>query len=268
MSIKLLALDLDDTLLDSQKKISAACVNAIKQARDKGILITLATGRMYQAAVPYALELGIELPLITYQGAWVKNILSGEELFYRPLHTDIARDIMQYLKSQNIYFHSYFNDMLYVDRDGKECREYAGKTAVKAVIVENLLDTLETAEAMEILACIPEEDLLLDIEEKLRIRYADKLHINRFTDKYLEIMDKEANKLSALKVIARHYKIDREEIMAIGDSYNDLEMIEWAGLGVAMSNACQECKELADFITASNEEAGVAEALQKFVLND
>lgn len=85
MSVKLIAIDLDDTLLDSGLRISDECAKAITAAREKGVMVTIATGRMYSSALPYARQLNIDVPLITYQGAWVKNSLSEEVLYYEPV---------------------------------------------------------------------------------------------------------------------------------------------------------------------------------------
>jgi hypothetical protein len=137
---------------------------------------------------------------------------------------------------------------------------------VEAVLVDDLIAGLEKNEAMKIMAISHDEKQLLDMEGKLKASYGDRLHITRSKPYFLEVMHCEANKAKALEVIARHYGIERQEVMAIGDSYNDLEMIEWAGLGVAMGNAFKSIKDAADFVTASNDEEGVAEALRKFVL--
>jgi Cof subfamily protein (haloacid dehalogenase superfamily) len=139
---------------------------------------------------------------------------------------------------------------------------------VEAVLVDDLLAGLDTQEAMKIMAITHDENQLLDMERILKLNYGDNLYITRSKPYFLEVMHCEANKAKALEVIALHYGIDRQEVMAVGDSYNDMEMIEWAGLGVAMGNAFEAVKDIADYVTASNEEEGVAEALRLFVLKE
>ena len=119
---------------------------------------------------------------------------------------------------------------------------------------------------MKIMAICNDEKQILDMERNLKLNYGDNLHITRSKPCFLEVMHREANKAKALEVIAGHFGIDRQEVMAVGDSYNDMEMLEWAGMGVAMGNAYQSVKDIADFVTASNEEEGVTEALRRFVL--
>ncbi|PKM76996.1 MAG: Cof-type HAD-IIB family hydrolase [Firmicutes bacterium HGW-Firmicutes-15] len=267
MSIKLVALDLDDTLLDTGLKISEDCVRTIQEVRKRGVRVTISTGRMYRSALPYAQQLEIDVPLITYQGAWVKNSLSGEVLYCKPVPRKLAIEVIKYFKVAGVHCHSYYNDQLVMESLSEEGRFYSQLAGVEAVLVDDLIAQLDTGEAMKIMAISYDEKQLLDIERNLKLNYGDNLHITRSKPYFLEVMHREANKAKALEVIARHFGIGRQEVMAVGDSYNDIEMIEWAGLGVAMGNAFQSVKEIADFVTASNEEEGVAEALRRFIIN-
>ncbi len=267
MGIKLVALDLDDTLLDSGLRISADCISAVQEARQRGIRVTLSTGRMYQSALPYARQLEIDVPLVTYQGAWVKNTLTEEVLYYKPLPSDLARQTMEYFKTLGLHYHSYYDDELCMETLSEEGKYYSRLAGVKANLVKDLIAELDSHDAMKIMAITDNEKLLLEMERELKSRFGQSLHITRSKPYFLEVMSREANKANALQVIASHYGIDRKEVMAVGDSYNDIEMIEWAGLGVAMANAFDLVKEAADFVTTSNEEEGVAEAIRRFVLN-
>jgi Cof subfamily protein (haloacid dehalogenase superfamily) len=268
MSIKLVALDLDDTLLDSGLKISEHCVRVIQEVRARGVRVTISTGRMYRSALPYAQQLEIDVPLITYQGAWVKNSLSGEVLYCKPVPGKLAREVIQFFKGARVHCHSYYNDQLVMESLSEEGRFYSQLAGVEALLVDDLLAGLDTQAAMKIMAITHDEKQILDMERNLKLTYGDQLHITRSKPYFLEVMHHEANKAKALEVIALHYGIDRQEVMAVGDSYNDMEMIEWAGLGVAMGNAFESVKDIADYVTASNEEEGVAEALRLFVLKE
>jgi Cof subfamily protein (haloacid dehalogenase superfamily) len=267
MSIKLVALDLDDTLLDPGLKISDACVESIKEARQRGVRITISTGRMYRSALPYAQQLEIDVPLVTYQGAWVKNSLSGEVLYHKPVPKEKAREVMHLLKSSGVHYHSYYNDQLVMESLSPEGRFYSQLAGVEVNLVDDLIARLDTEEAMKIMAISKNEKLLMELQKHLKLTYGKKLHITLSKPYFLEIMHPEADKAKALKVVAGHYGIKRQDVMAIGDSFNDIEMIEWAGVGVAMGNAVQAIKDAADFATSSNEEEGVAQALQRFVLS-
>jgi len=269
MSIKLVAIDLDDTLLDSGLKIPPLCMKAIEEVQEKGVIVTLATGRMFASALPYArqLESVRDIPIITYQGALVKCSHSGEVLYYHPLPRDKAIEIMQYFKRNQIHFQAYFDDQLCMEELTEEGREYSQLAGIEPVIIKDLIREASCQDSYKILAVIENEGLLFDMELELRGIHARELYITRSKPYYLEVMDPRANKGDALKVIAEHYGINRKEVMAIGDSYNDMSMFEWAGIGVAMGNARKSVQEAADYITASNEEEGVAEALERFILN-
>lgn len=266
MGIKLVALDLDDTLLDSGLRISADCIAVIKEARRQGTMITLSTGRMYQSALPYARQLEIDVPLVTYQGAWVKNTLTEEVLYYKPVPGDLARQVMSYFKRFGVHYHSYYNDELCMETMSEEGFYYSRLAGVKTNLVPDLIAELDNNEAMKIMAITDNQKVLLEMEEELKSCFGRNLHITRSKPYFLEVMSREANKAKALQVVADHYGIDRKQVMAVGDSYNDIEMIEWAGLGVAMANALGSVKDAADFVTSSNEEEGVAEAIRRFVL--
>lgn len=266
MGIKLVAIDLDDTLLNSGLRIADECLQAIREVQARNILVTLATGRMYRSALPYAREINADLPLITYQGALVKNSRSEEVLYHRPVAEDKAVEIMKYFRQARVHFHTYLEDELCLESMSEEGRMYANLAGVAPRLVPDLLEAVRHNEPMKIMAVTDNEKALLDMELELKSRYGGQLNITRSKPYFLEVMDRTANKGDALRVVAEHYHIDRKEVLAVGDSYNDLAMIEWAGVGVAMGNARDVVKDAADYVTATNEESGVAEALRRFVL--
>lgn len=267
MTLKLVAIDLDDTLLDSTLSISGPCKSNIRAAREKGVIITLATGRMYSSALPFALQLEVDVPLITYQGALVKNSQTQQVLYYQPLAPDMAVAVLKYFQKAGVHYHSYFNDQLCLESRSEEGMDYAQLAGVEPLIVPSLVDACRQGqEALKIMAVNRDQERLLEMEKDLKHIYGSSLHITRSKPYYLEIMNPQANKALALKTLAEHFGIQQREVMALGDSYNDMEMIKWAGLGVAMGNAPAEVKRVADFVTASNDEDGVAQALQYWIL--
>jgi len=265
VTVKLVAIDLDDTLLDSGLQIAPACVDAIQAVRDKGVIVTLATGRMHRSALPYARQLNMDLPLITYQGALVKNAFSSDVIYYQPLPRELAGEIIEFFQARGLHCHAYSDDELFMEALTPEGQYYEELAGIKALIVDDLAGTVRNNDTMKIMAIIEDQDLLLTLHRELTTKYR-QLHITRSKPIFLEFMALEANKGLALQVLAGHYGIRREEILAIGDSYNDLDMIRWAGIGIAMANARPEVKAAADYVTASNDENGVAEALHRYVL--
>ncbi|SHG53467.1 hypothetical protein SAMN02745221_00424 [Thermosyntropha lipolytica DSM 11003] len=265
MRIKLVAIDLDDTLLDSRRRISPKTAELIKKVRKQGVLVTLATGRMYSSALFYARLLKIELPLITYQGALVKNSGSGEVLYYKPVEPEKAGEIVDFFKANGVHYNAYLDDNLYMERLTREGRDYAELAGIEAKVVPDLAWQVKKQGSLKIMGISYAEPKILELEKELKSRYGETLNITRSKPYFLEVMHKKANKAEALKVVAAYYGIEREEVLAIGDSYNDIEMLKWAGLGVAMGNAPQEVKEAADWVTLSHDEEGVAYALQRWI---
>lgn len=266
MAVKLLAIDLDDTLLNTDLEIAPACVEAIMEAKEKGVIVTLATGRMNRSAIPYAEQLEIAIPVISYQGALLKNPISGEIMYYKPILKNMGEIIIEYFRKQGVHYHSYFDDSLYMERLSEEGKLYSALSGVKPIITDDLLASLQERDALKIMAISDNESFLLEMEFELKEQYGTELHITRSKPYFLEVMHQEADKANALQVLAEYYGIDRKEVMSIGDSYNDLAMIEWSGLGIAMGNAREIVKEAADFVTTSNVEDGVAQAIRKYVL--
>lgn len=265
MSIKLVALDLDDTLLDNKRRISPRTAELIKKVRKKGILVTLATGRMYSSALFYAQKLNMNLPLITYQGALVKNSESGEVLYYKPLDPESAGWIVDFFKQKGVHYNAYLDDNLYMEKITPEGRDYIDLTGIEARVMENLAEEVKRLGSIKLMAISYDEKEILGLEKELRENYGEKLNITRSKPYFLEVMHNKANKAEALKVVAGHYGIYKEEVLAVGDSYNDIEMIKWAGVGVAVGNAPGVVKEAADYVTFSNEEEGVAWILQNLL---
>lgn len=260
-----MAIDLDDTLLDSGLRISPRCTRDIRALKEQGVKVTLATGRMYRSALKYALQLGMELPLITYQGALVKDTLSGEVLYFRPVG-EMASSVMEFLKARGVYYHTYFNDQLCVESLSPEALAYSRLAGVELTLMPDLIGASRSLPALKIMAISEQTSRLDPIEADLKASFGQDLYITRSKMHYLEIMHRDANKARALQLVAAHYGISRSEVLAVGDSYNDLAMLAWAGIGVAVGNAPQLVKEAADDVTLSNDEDGVAEALEKWIL--
>ncbi|MEN6462833.1 MAG: HAD-IIB family hydrolase, partial [Syntrophomonas sp.] len=211
MAIKLVALDLDETLLDGKLKISDECVDTIRAVKANGVIVTLATGRMLKSALPYARQLNIDVPLITYEGAWVKNSMSGEELYNRPVPGDLAREVMQFFNDNGVHYHTYFNDNLCMESLTEEGRYYSGIAGIVPVLVPSLIEALATEKPMKILAVSYNEQKILDMEAELNQRFGSRLYVTRSKPRFLEVMDPRATKADALQVIAQRYNIDQNE---------------------------------------------------------
>ncbi|ATW25912.1 Cof-type HAD-IIB family hydrolase [Candidatus Formimonas warabiya] len=264
MSFKLIAVDLDDTLLDSKCCISPRVKEAMKKARSQGVFVTFATGRMYASAVLYAQELGIDLPLITYQGALVKTSATGEVLLHKTIPLDLAREVIQEGEKVGLQTYIYLDDRLYVSVITPEVAAYEKMIRVQATAVGDLGHFLNQ-EPTKILYLWPEGDLSA-LWNRMTDLFGRRLYMTKSAPCYVEFTHPETSKGNGLRAVADYLGVKKEEIIVFGDSYNDLDLFRQAGFAVAMGNAWDEVKKAADYVTCSNDEDGVAEAIENLVL--
>ena len=265
--IRLVAMDLDDTLLRDDWTISPRVVKAIQKAQALGVKMTIATGRMSLSARPYAEQLGLDVPVITYHGAMVQQVLSGDILFRRVVPSAVAAEIVQYVLERGVYVQVYLKNRVVAAELNEWSQDYERIASITVEKGDLLVLLSQEPEGVEKILMMAEEADLDQLAPLLRQRYGDKVHITKSKPYYLEMTDCSVNKGVALAALAERLGIAQADVMAIGDSFNDLEMIKYAGLGVAMGNARSEIKEQADIVTASNEEDGVAEAIERYVLD-
>jgi len=258
---KLVAIDLDGTLLNNDLEISPRAAAAIKEAGKRGVKVTLCTGRMFASAFPYAQELGINVPLITYNGALVKNSMDGEILYERNLPLEDAKDVIKICRNYDCQLNVYYQDKLYIEDQNLWAKKYASRVKVPLNEVHDLLEFL-TEPPIKLLA-MGEEDVLQLIRQELTGR---QLYITRSQPYFLEILNVEATKGKGLQAVANRLSIDRKHILAIGDNENDIEMFRYAGFAVAMANAEEHVRMHVDYVTKTNDDDGVAEAIEKLVL--
>ncbi len=266
MKYKLVAIDLDDTLLDDDLSISAQTIDVIQEAVAKGVVVTLATGRMYKSAVKYAKQLNLNVPIITYQGAYIKNVLDGKELYKKYISYVYSIDILKRLKEMNKAIQVYINDELYVQTGNPYIEDYSRLTQVNYHIVDDLFELIDENRLPYKIIAIDKPEEVLHMLKEFKKLYRDKLNVNTSKPNFLEFSNIEASKGQAINFLAYQNNISMEEVIAIGDSYNDLDMIEMAGLGVAMENSHPRIKEAADYVTKTNNDHGVWEVFQKFIL--
>lgn len=268
MTIRLVAMDLDDTLLRDDYTISPRVLKAIQKAQAHGVIITIATGRMTISTRPYAEQLGVDVPIITYHGAMIQQVLSGEILFRCVISSMLAAEIVEYVAKRGIYAQVYLKDRVVTSKLNEWSKVYAKIASVHIEEADLSVLLSEEPEGVEKILLIAEESVLDKLAPILKQCYGEKIHITKSKPNFLEITNCSVNKGVALAILAEHLGIAQEEVMAIGDSFNDLEMIQYAGTGVAMGNARPEIKEQANIVTVSNEEDGVAEAIERYILRD
>lgn len=270
MRFRLIVADLDYMLFDENSKISARNRKAVQKAVARGVHFTIATGRMFKTSISYMADLGLDCdwPLINYHGALIKTARSKKTIYHRPLDNGIAVDVVEEVQRLDCHVSLFIGDNLYVREENEHTRYYRELTGIDLRVVGDLAQFLRENKVNPTKVSIISRDGCMEqIELHLKERYAPKLSILQSRPFFLEITASGATKGQALLWLAEHMKIKIDEVIAFGDGYNDLDMVRSAGLGVAVANAHPEVLKAARLITAPHNEDGVAEVIEKYVLN-
>jgi hypothetical protein len=261
--LRLVAIDLDDTLLNPEGIITSRVRDAIRRVQEMGCLVTLATGRMFRSARPFADELGLDLPLITYQGALIQTSRTEEVWRAVSLQPEVLYPLLRFLEQAEVHINLYVGDDLYVAEMNQVAEGYARFSRVPARAVGQL-SRFPLSAATKVVAIGEPVFLKEQLQPQAVREFSGRLTINRSRPHFLEFGHPDATKSKALAYLAERLGIGREQVMAIGDGENDLDMLEYAGVGVAMGNADPAALAVADFVTASNAADGVAVALERY----
>lgn len=264
MSIKLVAVDMDDTLLDETLQVSPRTCEAIGKAQEQGVLVTIATGRMFSSAVPFAKQLNMKAPIITYNGGMVRSAVTNEMIFHKTIRTDVAGKVVELFRERGWYLQSYMNDELYVVERCEKAKSYERLAGITAVAFGEEFYSMKHEPTKMLSIAEPHE--IQEIQRIINKEFPGDIFTATSKSNYLELTHPSVNKGHALALLAEKLNIRQDEVMAIGDSNNDYPMIEYAGFGVAMGNASERVKSIAQAVTAHNNAHGVAEAIEKYIL--
>ena len=272
MTYRLVALDLDGTLLDSQLQIRAETIDALSRLRAQGIQAMIVTGRHHVAAYPYWQQLGLDLPAICCNGAYIYDFANDRPLASDPLTRDEARQLLALSRQHAIYTMVYDrNSMAYETIDG-QLRRMLNWAATLAPAVRPRFEKVESFE--QLVESAP-------VIWKFISGAADATAMRAFVDDVeqklglccvwsgatrLDITHAGNSKGSRLSEWIAAQGISAAEVIAFGDHQNDIEMLRMAGMGVAMGNSLPDVQACADWVTGSNDGSGIADALQRFVL--
>lgn len=260
---KLIAVDMDGTLLDSRGMISDKTVRTVRRAVDAGILFTVCTGRAIQGVEKYNALLQLKGPFIAYNGAMIVDAESRETLFEQGLLRSDAAKIIELGLRYDTTMCIWAGSQLYGNRLNRRIHTYKKLSGVEPVLAENFDELLDKGITK-----------ILWYDDEKRIQEAvSGLSADLFTEVtyctsqpfFLEFFNSKVSKAKAMEKIGEICGIGREEMIAIGDGLNDLDMIQYAGLGIAMGNADAEVRRHAQFVTATNDEDGVRKAIERFV---
>ncbi|MBD2666663.1 cof-like hydrolase [Richelia sinica FACHB-800] len=270
-NIRLLVLDIDGTIAGHSNNINQSVKDAIAAVQAKGIQVAIATGRMYRSALRFHQEIGSTLPLMAYQGAWIQDPNTGEVLRHWSVSREISHQLLDYFEQPEwrslLSIHCYINDQLYVREISKATKFYAKRSNIKPIPVGDLRQVLEK-ETTKVLALCDDVQLVQRLLSDLRRQYTPaQLYLTTSVDTFLEATNPVANKGKAVAYLAETILgLQRDNVMTIGDNFNDIEMIQYAGLGVAMGNAPEPVQAIADWVAPSIDFDGVVTAIEKFLL--
>ena len=269
--IKLLILDIDGTISGRSNQVSSRVKHAISAAQAQGVRVGIATGRMYKSALRFHHEIGADLPLIAYQGAWIQDPATGVTHRHLPVPIAIAQELIDYFEQPHLLdklsIHVYRDDCLYVREINHDTKAYIGRSGVEVIAAPDLRAVL-TERPTKILAMSEDIALIQHLLTDLNLRYTPaELHITTSVPIFLETTQAGVNKGSAIDYLVKLIGITAENVLAIGDNYNDVEMLAYAGIGVAMGNAPEDVRSLGDWVAPHVDEDGVAVAIEKFILN-
>ena len=264
---RLIALDIDGTIRDRERRISERTMRAISRVRDRGALVTLATGRTFRSAIEGCRDLRVSCPVITFQGAHVARPDGDNELLWHaPLTSEMTAAALDALRDRRGFdIMAYLSDDLYVMEMSDWAEDYGRRHALPIEVVAPA-DLI--VRPMTRLVVRGDEDDIADLVVELNAHFGDSLYVTRSLPYFCEILNPDAGKDKAMRWLCRYLGISFSDTLAFGDGYNDVPMLRHAGLGVAVDGAVPEVLEVADFVAPPMEEDGVARVLERLLDED
>lgn len=262
--IAMLAIDMDGTLLTDDKRITAGNAEAVRKAMDAGIRVCISTGRAWPGAREFATTLGIDTPVITSNGSMIVNPTDEEILFDLRLSDEDAKEIYaRGLAIPAVTQIVWSRNKCYASRMNEYAEDYGNRFGRMKPEQVPSIEALCERGVSKILWYFSDNGADAYAGE-MRSRFGDRISIVTSTPFFLEFFHAGVSKAEAVVKVAGRYGIDMENVLAIGDAGNDIEMLRMAGIGVAMGNASEEAKAAADYVTGDNNRDGVAEAIYRF----
>ena len=261
---RLLAIDLDGTLLSPQKLITRRTYNALTQAVAAGMKLVIATGQTLNVLRAVCADLPLNVPQIIYNGAIIADIATGTIIHEQLVPQEHILSTLALLQETNLYRGYHTHEHVYVDHNTPGARKWY-RPPVPSVIEVGDVASIYPQPCIKLVG-VGDENTLRAKRRKLESLLADQLYVTQASRDLLEFLHPAVSKGNALKFLAERLAIAPEEIVAFGDNHNDIGMLTFAGLGIAMGNAHDEVKAAANYVTSRNSEDGVAVALEKMVL--
>lgn len=259
--IKLIATDIDGTILIPEGNFTESVKKCIKNLKEKGIKVVLVTGRMNAAAELIAKDLELDTPVISYQGGLVK--FDGETLYERYLTESQTDKILDWANEEKIHINLYNNDILYSEKKCPEIERYCNNLHTKYEVKP--FCEIKKNKINKLLAIDYNNPQKIDRLEKELPNIFPELYIVKSTPYFLEFSNKEASKYCAVKFLQKYWNIEEAETLTIGDQNNDIALLKAGGIRVAMGNATEELKSIANYVTDTVYNNGFVKAVERFI---
>lgn len=277
MKYKLICIDMDGTLLDGKHKISETSKKTLIKAHDMGVHIVITTGRTYVDAEAYSDSMGLNSPIIAFTGAVIKEKYGQNVIYKSIIEEPLCKELLEIFKKYKVK--PIFNSLYKVYCGDLKIKIGMWFLKIRGFINRNIkIDYIGNEEKWFYVFKHEENDIVkceIINRNKEKINYLRKeletvegIEVTSSSNYNIEITKKGTSKGKAIEILANHYNIRKEEVIAIGDSENDISAIEFAGMGIAMGNASEEVKKKSNFITDTNDNDGVAKAIEKFIFID
>lgn len=268
MKIKMAAIDLDGTLLHNDMSISEYSKEIIHEMENRGVKIVVATGRMFDSARPMAEALGLsDTPLICYTGAWVMMSHTGTPILQEGVDIPVAEKILAIARERNWLVHTFFDDYIYLPEPSETEEKYQKYRTKK---VQYLGESFYHPEKKPTRLIFASESFLVrnEIRRTIESFFSHEVETVFPGDDFVDVHKKGINKGWAIQRLCRMWQISEDQVVAFGNTENDVSMLRRAGVSYAVANADQIAKDAATYICDSNENDGVAKILEQYLKED